>query len=215
MPIAPDVRKAASILGAITLFEGFFVAQMVSRPIHFLTWTGFLPGKHTPTAAGWVAGAVVTLAFILGSVRLPSVRQNLIRPSWLKLLAIVLAFVAGILEEIAFRSDMMDPLRNHGVGPVLQVFLSGLVFGLMHGVWAFFKGSWRAGLGAIVATSLLGWALAAVYLLAGRSVAPCIAAHFLIDLFIEPGLMLSAIRGEMGAGRPAPGSAPASMAAPR
>jgi hypothetical protein len=41
-------------------------------------------------------------------------------------------------------------------------------------------------------------ALAIVYLVAGRNVAPCVAAHFLINAFIEPGLVLAAVRGEMG-----------------
>jgi hypothetical protein len=49
----------------------------------------------------------------------------------------------------------------------------------------------------MLATSILGGALAIVYLIAGRSVAPCIVAHFLLDLFVEPGLVLAALRGEM------------------
>ena len=27
---------------------------------------------------------------------------------------------------------------------------------------------------------------------------PCVVAHFLINLFIEPGLVLATVRGEMG-----------------
>jgi hypothetical protein len=48
-------------------------------------------------------------------------------------------------------------------------------------------------------TGVLGAALAAVYVLGGRSLAPCIAAHFLLDVAIEPGLVLAALRGEMAA----------------
>jgi hypothetical protein len=55
----------------------------------------------------------------------------------------------------------------------------------------------RAGVGAVTATSLLGAALAGVYVIAGRSVAPCVFAHFLLDLFVEPGLILAAVQGEM------------------
>jgi hypothetical protein len=45
---------------------------------------------------------------------------------------------------------------------------------------------------------MLGAALAVVYLASGRNVAPCIAAHLLINALVEPGLVLAAVRGEMG-----------------
>jgi membrane protease YdiL (CAAX protease family) len=48
-----------------------------------------------------------------------------------------------------------------------------------------------------VATGMLGVALAIVFVVGGRSLAPCIAAHFLINALIEPGLVLAATRGEM------------------
>jgi hypothetical protein len=58
--------------------------------------------------------------------------------------------------------------------------------------------SLRAAIGATVATGFLGMMLAVVFLLAGRSLAPCSVAHFVINLLIEPGLVLAATRGEMG-----------------
>jgi hypothetical protein len=108
--------------------------------------------------------------------------------------------VAGSLEEIVFRGLLMNGLQNIGIGAVLQIILSGVAFGLVHGIWALFRGSWRAGLGAITATGILGAALGIVYIVGGRSLAPCVTAHFWINVFSEPGLMLAAIRGEMGRG---------------
>jgi membrane protease YdiL (CAAX protease family) len=61
--------------------------------------------------------------------------------------------------------------------------------------------SFRAALGATMATGFLGAMLGIVFLLAGRSLAPCIVAHFAINLLIEPGLVLAATRGEMGSRR--------------
>jgi len=192
-------RKAALILGSITLFEGFFVAQQaIPAPRQFLTWLGFLPGRHNPAPFGYLYGLLVAAVFVaISAYRLPSVRANLIRPSWLKLLAIGVSIAAGILEEIAFRTLLMNSLQRHGVGAFLQVVVSAGAFGIVHGIWAFFGGHARAGIGAVLATGMLGAALAVVYLLAGRSVAPCIMAHFLLDLFVEPGLVLAAVRGEM------------------
>lgn len=45
----------------------------------------------------------------------------------------------------------------------------------------------------MIATSLLGGALAIVYLAAGRVVAPCIWAHALINLVLEPWLLVAAM----------------------
>jgi len=47
-------------------------------------------------------------------------------------------------------------------------------------------------------TALLGGALAIVYVIGGRSLAPCVAAHFAINALLEPGLVLAATRREMG-----------------
>jgi hypothetical protein len=92
----------------------------------------------------------------------------------------------------------MDLMRNHGFHLAVQITASALLFGLAHGVWGLFCGSIRAAAGAVTATSILGFMLAIVYLLSHRIVAPCVLAHFLINLFIEPGLVLAAVRGEMG-----------------
>ncbi len=199
MKVVSPVSKVALILSGVILFEGFFVLRLAfPAPRAYLTWLGFLPGRHTPSVYGYPAALLVAALFIAASAyRLPSVRANLIRPSWLKLLSIALAVFAGILEEVAFRPLLMNLLQSHGFGAILQVLASGLGFGIVHGIWALVGGHLRAGIGAIIATSLLGAALAAVYLIAGRSVAPCIVGHFFVDLFIEPGLMLAAARGEM------------------
>ncbi|MGH9684032.1 MAG: hypothetical protein ACRD4S_10535 [Candidatus Acidiferrales bacterium] len=87
--------KAAAILGGIFLFEGFFVGMFsYGRSYRFFIWLGFLPGPHTAPLAGWFCAAPTAVAFVLLSARLPSVRENLIRPSWLKLLSLGEAFVA-------------------------------------------------------------------------------------------------------------------------
>lgn len=94
-----DTLKAAAILGSTLVFEGFFVGLLGYRqPRRFFVSLGFVPGSHTSPVAGWFCAALVTVGFILLSARLPSVRENLFRLSWLKLVAIGAAFAAGILE---------------------------------------------------------------------------------------------------------------------
>ena len=148
---------------------------------------------------GWISALLVVIGFVHFSKRLPSVRDNLFRPSWLKVLAVLVAVASGFCEEMIFRKWLMDLLQHKGYGSVLQVAASALAFGFAHAVWGLMRGSLRAALGAMIATGGLGLALALVYLASHRIVLPCIIAHFLINLLIEPGLVLAAVRGEMSA----------------
>ncbi len=68
---------------------------------------------------------------------------------------------------------------------------------MAHASWGLLKGNLRIGLGAASATGALGAALAVVYAVGGRSLAPCIVAHGTITAVLEPGLMLAALSGEM------------------
>ena len=202
-PRDPSIRKAAIILAVITAIEGFFVfPPLVGNPVKFLVKFGLLPGPHLSPPLGWVLALLVAALFIWHSFRLPSVRENILRPSWLKLLAIALAVAAGVLEEFYFRQILMEWAMKRGAGVSIQVLFSAVTFGLAHAIWAFFRGSWRAGLGAMIATGLLGLLLAIVYLASSRNLGPCVAAHFAIDVFLEPGLVLAAVRGEMGRSQP-------------
>lgn len=191
-------RKSGWILGVITAIEGGWVLMNLQvSGWRFIRYLGFAPGM-TGNLAGWIAAVLATAIFVAFALRLPSVRENLFRPSLLKLLAIGLAIASGILEEVMFRRGTMNWLMEHGYGAVVQVLGAGLLFGLLHGIWGLMGKSLRAAIGATVATGFLGMMLAVVFLLAGRSLAPCSVAHFVINLLIEPGLVLAATRGEMG-----------------
>jgi uncharacterized protein len=191
-------RKAAFILLAIAVPEGAWVAlNLVGRPMRFWRYTGFVyPGRAGILA--WLLALICAALFTWRAAQLPSVRANLIRPSRLKILALVLAIAAAFCEEAVFRKLLMDTLQHYGSPVGVQILVSGLAFGVAHGIWGFFRGSIRAASGAVMATGILGVALAAIYIVGRRVLSPCVVAHFLINLFIEPGLVLAAVRGEMG-----------------
>jgi CAAX protease family protein len=194
-------RKSGIILAVITALEaGWVLMNLQISGWRFIRYLGFAPGI-SGDLAGWVAAVFATVIFVAFALRLPSVRENLFRPSFLKLLAIALAIGSGILEEVMFRRWTMNWLMEHGYGAIVQVLGAGLLFGAIHGIWGLIGKSFRAALGAIVATGFLGMMLGIVFLLAGRSLAPCIVAHFVINLLIEPGLVLAVTRGEMGSVR--------------
>lgn len=192
-----NTRKAAWILAIIAAVEGAWIVMNLNAVgTRFFAYLGFAPGRGG-YLAGWIAAAIVTALYVGFATRLPSVREHFFRPSGLKVLALLLATTSGILEEVMFRRWTMNYVQEHGFGIVAQIIASGLLFGVLHGVWGLFGGSFRAAIGATVATGFLGVILAIVFIAAGRSLAPCVVAHFVINAFIEPGLVLAATRGEM------------------
>jgi uncharacterized protein len=191
-------RKALLIFTGVIAAEGsWFGLFWGSSLSHVQKWFGVgQPG--TIHFLSWLAAALVAIAYSFYSRRLPSVRRMMFRPDLLKLVAICAAIVAALCEEGVFRKMLMDALKHEGFAGVLQVLASGLAFGAAHALWGLLKGSLRAASAAMIATGVLGTALAVVYLLAGRNVWPCVVSHFVVTATIEPGLVLSALRGEMG-----------------
>ena len=193
-------KKAACILFAIAVPESMWVYfNMAGHVERFWRWTGFFDLRRAGWL-GWILALLCALLYIWVAARLPSVRENLVRLSFLKLLAVLVAFAAGFCEEAIFRKWLMDALQHRELPVAVQVVTSAFLFGATHSVWGLFRGSWRTAAGAMVATGVLGLALAVVYVASQRVLAPCVVAHFLINLFIEPGLVLAAVRGEMGHG---------------
>jgi membrane protease YdiL (CAAX protease family) len=193
----PGEKKAAVILAIIALAESSWVfVNAYPDPSRFLRYTGFLSGHAG--IPGWALGVLVAFVFVLVGSRFPSVRGNLVNLSGLKILALLVAISSGLCEESVFRKFLMDSLQHAGYGTVVQVLAAGLLFGLAHGVWGIFRGSLSVGIGATIATGTLGAALALVYVASHRVLAPAVVSHFLINVFAEPGLVLAAVRGEMG-----------------
>jgi hypothetical protein len=186
------IRKSFIILMAILVVEAIpFVLMLGGSPPGVL---GRLYGFQPAIWPAWLAAGAVTAGYILYAVRaLPLIGQRFFDLHWLKLLAIPFAIVTGTMEEIWFRRLVMDWVANHGSGAVVQVLASAAIFGAAHGIWGLFGGKWRIAIGAALATGILGGLLAVVYLLAGRQIAPCIWAHLLINLAIEPWLILAAV----------------------
>ena len=191
-------RKSAIILALIAAIEGAWILlNFYVNGTRFFQYLGFWP-HVSGTPLGWLLALIVSALYVAVAARLPSVRENLLRISWLKLLGLTVAISAGILEEVMFRRWLMNYMQDrHHAGVMLQIIVSGLAFGLAHGVWGLMGKSVRAAIGATVATGILGIGLAIVFVASGRNLAPCIVAHFLINLLIEPGLVLAATRGEM------------------
>lgn len=191
-------RVVAWILGSVIVGFGFLVLEPLITKTHaFVAYLGFVPNQAgTPLA--WLLAALVATYYVWGAAKLPLVREHMFHPTALKLLAVGAAPMVAVVEEVIFRKWCMDYVDRLGAGAILQVLASGIAFGVGHAVWGLLGRSFDAALHAMMATGILGAALAIVYLAADRSLAPCIAAHFVISTLIEPGLMVAGMRGQLG-----------------
>lgn len=162
------------------------VPLLLGTPPGFLRNLGFVAGPgETPLA--WVLALVVALIYSMYTV----LNNHLVREHWraltaAKLLGVTAAVAAAIVEEAFFRRVIMDEVSAAGGGSLIQVMASGLVFGVAHGIWGIVTGRMVVGAGVMIATGTLGIALAIVYLIGERSLAPVIISHFIITATIQP-----------------------------
>lgn len=188
----PETRLAAFLVGASVgeLAALGVLAWWLRRRGANLRALGL--GKAT-NWRGMALGLVLAVGYSgLTAALNPTVSPNLLRLTLLKGLAIVAALVAGLVEETIFRGYLMTYMGAMGRGRVTQVLVSGAAFAIAH-----FYGfvSPAALLATFGATFFLGVALAVTYLVSNRSLTPVIVSHALIDLVIEPWLLLGFFTG--------------------
>lgn len=188
-------RTAAIVLAATAAFmTTFIVIWCVNGPEKFLNYLGFSrSGEVLPHA--WLLAAATAAGYIAYTARMiPEVQHNILCfKGLLKWLGIYAGFAGGIVEEALFRQMLMDWLQGNGACALLQIVLSALAFGLIHLSWSLLGGNLRTGTASAASTAALGLLLAVVYVAAGRNLLPAVAAHVLINLFVEPWLILSAV----------------------
>jgi hypothetical protein len=193
-----DRRKTVLILGMTSLFMFSPLAiSLFWHPIPLFQNLGFERESIAPASA-WILATITAIAYVFYTLKaIPLVLAKQKEISLFKLLGILSAVVGGIVEEVFFRRWIMDMLMSGGVASILQVIISGVSFGLAHTSWTLLtKRDFKVTLPAILSTSILGVFLAIIYLVGGRNLGPCIFAHVLINIVIEPWLMLSAVSGK-------------------
>jgi membrane protease YdiL (CAAX protease family) len=186
------------LISFIAIFGPLVAMPLATTPHAFVSHLGFTSaGMGGPLA--WLLAVLISTYYVWAVAHyFPAVRERMFRPTLLKLIAVIAAVMAGIVEEVIFRKWVMDYLDRGGTGMLLQVLASGLAFGLAHAIWGLWARSFDAVLHSVVSTGILGIALGVVYLAADRSLAPCIVAHFFMTALSEPGLMVGGILGELG-----------------
>lgn len=155
--------------------------------------------RKPASLAGW-AGALAVIAIYAGFARFGFLKNAPMLSDWSLFriaAALGVGITAGFGEEVMFRGFVMTQARDAGLPTWLQVVLAAVLFGMAHGGWGALGSHFDLGgaIGATVSTAILGAVLAGVYLLGRRSLMPVVFAHAMIDLIIEPWLILFALSG--------------------
>jgi membrane protease YdiL (CAAX protease family) len=186
-------RKTALIILSISLFMfSPILMHLIRYKIPMFENLGLSIGTFAPVTT-WIVTLILTVSYVTYTFKVvPFVYQMQREISLFKIIGLI-TIVAGIIEEIVFRRWLMDLLMKLGYGAIIQILISGLAFGLAHIVWGLFSKEKRFLKGAFISTMFLGFGLAIVYLVGNRNIGPCIISHSIINIIIEPWLMLSAI----------------------
>jgi uncharacterized protein len=191
-------KKTALIMGGVSLtLLSPMAMSLFWRPIPLFHNLGF-EGKSIAYPLAWILAAIAGIVYVAYTLKaIPFIASKQREISLFKLLGILAAVVGGIVEEVFFRRWVMDLLMHRGWASVTQVIISGIAFGLAHASWTLLaRRDFKFALPAIISTSILGVFLAIIYLVGGRNLGPCICAHVMINVVIEPWLMLSAVSGK-------------------
>ena len=192
-------RITWGFLLGIILLEGW--ATLASFRAHGNFAAALLHYGSTPpgTPLAWGMAALVTTAYAAYAASAsPFIRDHMLRPGrWrpyasIRSAAVPMALISGFFEEAFFRKALMDYVMHRGAGIVVQLAITAAAFGAAHAIWGLAGGSVRGAVGAMAATGILGGALGIIYIVGGRSIGPCMAAHIAINLLIEPWLILAA-----------------------
>ena len=174
---------------AVTL-GGTLVAELIAlclllawlrrdgRTLSDLGWR--LPTTRVALALGICFGLVYA-AFTLWH---PDIGRHATEISLFKLWGVVVGIFGGIIEEIIFRGFVLTELERIRASPSMQIIVSGMTFALIHIGYGFWS---------VLATFVMGMALAFVYLLGRRSLTAPIVSHAVINAIIEPWLLLYTI----------------------
>lgn len=173
------VTLAGVLISEALVFAG--LALWLRRRSVSLRSLGFIrPVRWSPV------GMVIlfSLAYAGFTLAIPDVRSHAGEVSVFKAWGVFVSVIAAFVEETVFRGFILAELERVRSSTWVQVIVSGFAFGLLH-----LGFSW----GGIVCTTLMGMVLAITYLWSGRSLIAPLVGHCLINIIVEPWLLVYVI----------------------
>ncbi len=182
------VRTKAALFIAVVL--GIELAALwailvgLRRHRQSLREIGWGKSVSLPIAALAVLGSAIYISFAITNPSL-HIRNHIGEIGLLKIWGASVGLLAAFVEEIIFRGYLMTELRKRGRSDRRQILVSGLVFGLAHLSFS--------PIGVLYASTLgifLGW----LYVAGKRSLAAPILCHGIINIVLEPWLIIGVFK---------------------
>ncbi|HLH26210.1 MAG TPA: CPBP family intramembrane glutamic endopeptidase [Chloroflexota bacterium] len=180
VPRTPRTDTAV-FLGGILLVEALAFALLLAWLRHEGRSLADLGWGRSTTASALGLGVAVGLGYAGLTLANPAVGAHAAELSLFKAWGVLIGVAGGTVEEIIFRGFVMSELERWHVSAPAQVLASSVAFAAIHGYSSLWGSLFTAGLGA---------ALAGLYLFGRRSLTPTVLSHGLINLLIEPWLLL-------------------------
>jgi hypothetical protein len=177
-----NLRQGTSVtLAGVLVAEAVaFVALVLwlRRRSLSLRSLGFVrPARWPPV----IMAVVFSLAYAGFTLMIPEVRSHAAEVSAFKVWGVFVCVIGAIVEETIFRGFILAELERLRSSTWMQVMVSGVTFGLLH-----IGFSWWG----MVCTTLMGMGMALTYLWSGRSLFAPVIGHCLINIIVEPWLLL-------------------------
>jgi membrane protease YdiL (CAAX protease family) len=174
-----SVTLAGVLISEAIVFAG--LALWLRRRSVSLRSLGFIrPVRWSPVGMG----ILFSLAYAAFTLTIPDVRSHAGEVSIFKVWGVFVSVIAAFVEETVFRGFILAELERVRSSTWVQVIMSGFAFGLLHMGF-----SWWG----MVCTTLMGMVLAITYLWSGRSLVAPVVGHTLINVIVEPWLLMYVI----------------------
>ncbi len=139
-------------------------------------------GWNRPTTiTALILGVIFALCYAFYTLLNPLIGPNAKEISLFKLAGVIVGVVGAIVEECVFRGYIITELERINVPTFTQILVSGVSFGIIHIGFDFI---------GILLTFIMGIVMATAYIIGKRSLTPSIISHALINIIIEPWLLL-------------------------
>ena len=177
-----DLRQS-TVVGLIgTLVAEITMYMLLIKWIHKRGKTLSDLGWRTNTNATAIfLGITFSVGYVIWTFTNPLISQNAMEISFFKVFGIFVGAIGAIVEEMVFRGFVLTELLEAKVSTTIQIFISGLAFALIHIGF---------NITGIIITFIMGMALAVIYIVGRRSLTPVIISHVIINILIEPWLLL-------------------------
>lgn len=196
--LSQEDKKSAIVLINISFtITIWLLFKYFTGPRQFITHYLGIESFKLNNFTDWLLTLGIAVSYIIYTIIfIPFVRKRLFIFSQLKLLGIWVALTSSTVEELFFRKRLMDWLSHLNASVLVQVLVSAIIFGLAHSAWGLLRGEVKVIIPIVLSTTILGGALAILYLFTDRNVLAPMIAHILINLLIEPWLILAAVSGQ-------------------